>query len=417
MARTVHIVGAGLAGLASAVRLAARGVATVVHEATDQAGGRCRSYYDAATAMRIDNGTHILLSGNSAALAFLADVGAGARVTGAPAARYPFVDLATNERWTLDLGAGRLSPWMFDPRRRAPGTRAIDYLPLIRLLWPAHGKTLGEIMPCSGPAYERVVRPFLLAALNIDPREGSSDLARAVVLETIAAGGQACRPYLAPQGLSVAFVEPAIEFLRSRGGVVAFARQLRRLVVDGSRVCGLDFGDSITAVGPEAAVVLAVPPYAAGGLVPGLQTPDQYRAIINAHFRLSPPDIAPMIGVVNGVAEWVFAFDDRISVTISDAGRLLELSRDQIAQMIWQDVQRVTGITTALPPWQLVRERRATFAATPGQNARRPAAVTAWRNLVLAGDWTATGLPATIEGAVRSGNRAADLILQERSRP
>jgi hypothetical protein len=164
-------------------------------------------------------------------------------------------------------------------------------------------------------------------------------------------------------------------------------------------------------------VVLAVPPYAAGGLVPGLQAPDQYRAIINAHFRLSPPGIAPMIGVVNGVAEWVFAFDDRISVTISDAGRLLELSRDQIAQMIWQDVQRVTGITTALPPWQLVRERRATFAATPGQNARRPAAVTAWRNLVLAGDWTATGLPATIEGAVRSGNRAADLILQERSRP
>jgi hydroxysqualene dehydroxylase len=159
-------------------------------------------------------------------------------------------------------------------------------------------------------------------------------------------------------------------------------------------------------------VVVAVPAYAASAMVPGLQAPVEYRAIINAHFRLSPEGIAPMIGVVNGVAEWVFGFGDRISVTISDAGRLLELSRDQIAQMIWQDVQRVTGISAALPAWQLVRERRATFAATPAQNARRPGAATEWANLVLAGDFTATGLPATIEGAVRSGNRAADLVLQ-----
>jgi len=63
-----------------------------------------------------------------------------------------------------------------------------------------------------------------------------------------------------------------------------------------------------------------------------------------------------------------------------------------------------------LPPWQIVRERRATFAATVEQDRRRPGARTAWRNLLLAGDWTNTGLPATIEGAVRSGNRAAELV-------
>ena len=69
----------------------------------------------------------------------------------------------------------------------------------------------------------------------------------------------------------------------------------------------------------------------------------------------------------------------------------------------------VAGITADLPPWQVVRERRATFAATPAQNAKRPGAATAWTNLFLAGDWTDTKLPATIEGAIRSGNRAADL--------
>ena len=77
---------------------------------------------------------------------------------------------------------------------------------------------------------------------------------------------------------------------------------------------------------------------------------------------------------------------------------------------IWSEVATVAGLPKALPPWQIVRERRATFAATPAENAKRPPAETAWRNLVLAGDWTRTGLPATIEGAIRSGNRAADLV-------
>ena len=138
MPRTVHIIGAGLAGLAAAVSLVARGIATVVHEATDQAGGRCRSYDDAASGMRIDNGTHILLSANTAALGFLERIGATAFVTGAPKARFPFVDLATKRRWTLDLGTGRLPLWVFDRRRRAPDTRAHDYLALARLIGMVH---------------------------------------------------------------------------------------------------------------------------------------------------------------------------------------------------------------------------------------------------------------------------------------
>jgi len=123
-----------------------------------------------------------------------------------------------------------------------------------------------------------------------------------------------------------------------------------------------------------------------------------------------PVVLAPIVGIVNGTIEWLFAFPDRLSVTISAADRLLDVPRETLAQQIWQEVAAVTALPKTLPPWQIVRERRATFAATPRENAKRPAARTRWSNLFLAGDWTMTGLPATIEGAIRSGNRAADLV-------
>ena len=117
-----------------------------------------------------------------------------------------------------------------------------------------------------------------------------------------------------------------------------------------------------------------------------------------------------MTGIINGTAEWLFAFPDRLSVTISSADRLLDTPRVQLAAQIWLEVAVVAGIAAPLPPWQIVRERRATFAALPGEDAKRPGPRTRWNNLLLAGDWTATGLPATIEGSIRSGNRAAELI-------
>ena len=119
----------------------------------------------------------------------------------------------------------------------------------------------------------------------------------------------------------------------------------------------------------------------------------------------------PILGVVGGLVEWLFAFPQRLSVTISNADRLVEMPREELAQAIWRDICKAAGVEGELPPWQIVRERRATFEATPEQNALRPGASTAWKNLFLAGDWTDTGLPATIEGSVRSGNRAADLVL------
>jgi len=411
MSGTIHIVGAGLAGLSAAVRLASAARSVVVHEATAFAGGRCRSYYDAAVGMTIDNGNHLLLSANHAALDFLASIGAAERLVGPPSAQFPFVDYKSGARWTLRFNDGRVPFWVFDRSRRVPGTRVFDYLPLARLLFPPAGKAVGEVIACEGVLYRRLVEPLIVAALNIEAPQGSAELASAIVRETLAAGGRACRPLIAREGLGTTLIEPALAFLKTRGTDVRMEHQLRAVQFSDGAVTALDFGGEKIALVDDDAVILAVPPYIAASLVEGLTVPTEFRAIVNAHFRIDPPPgQPPILGVLNGTVEWIFAFPGRLSITISAGDRLIDSPREVLAQTIWEEVASITGLPVTLPHWQIVRERRATFAATPAQNAKRPGAMTRWRNLVLAGDWTQTGLPATIEGAIRSGNRAADIV-------
>jgi hydroxysqualene dehydroxylase len=415
MPNIVHIIGAGISGLSAAVRLASAGCEVHVHEATQQAGGRCRSYFDSATNLTIDNGNHLLLSGNHHALAYARSIGTEAGLVGPKRAQFPFVDLSTGQRWQLDLGDSRLPLWVFDEGRRVPDTTLLDYLALMPLVWAGPEKLVGKTIPCKGNLYQRLVQPLLLAALNVDPPEGSAGLAGAIVRETLLAGGLACRPLIARDGLSAVLVEPAIELLKKSGARIRFGHELRELAMSADRVGELKFGDDAIAIGPNDAVVLAVPPRLAATLLPGLKTPAKFRAIVNAHFRFDPPPGAPpILGVVGGLVEWLFAFPQRLSVTISNGDRLIDMPREELAQAIWRDVCKAGGVQGELPPWQIVRERRATFEATPEQNALRPGPVTAFKNLFLAGDWTATGLPATIEGSVRSGDRAADLVLARR---
>jgi squalene-associated FAD-dependent desaturase len=413
--RNVHVIGAGISGLSAAVRLANAGHKIHVHEATQQAGGRCRSYFDAATNLTIDNGNHLLLSGNRHALAYARSIGTEAGLVGPKRAQFPFVDVATGKRWQLDLGDSRLPLWLFDKSRRVPETSLSDYLALSPLIWASPNTLVGDTIPCKGTLYDRLVQPLLLAALNVDPPEGSAGLAGAIVRETLLAGGQACRPLIAREGLSAVLVEPAIKLLQDKGASVRFGHELRGLGVVGSNVSELKFGDDAIVLGPSDAVVMAVPPRAAASLLPGLKTPAKFRAIVNAHFRVTPPEGQPAIlGVVGGLVEWLFAFPQRLSVTISNGDRLVDMPREELAQAIWRDICKAAGLEGDLPPWQVVRERRATFEATPEQNALRPRTVTSYTNLFLAGDWTDTGLPATIEGSVRSGDRAADLVLATR---
>jgi len=413
MQNTIHVIGAGVSGLAAAVKLTNAGRRVHLHEAAPQAGGRCRSFYDAATDLTIDNGNHLVLSGNRHVLDYARSIGTEAGLQGPANAEFAFVDLATQKRWMLRLNRGPIPFWIFRNSRRVPGTRAKDYLALMPLLRAKNSERIDQRIPCSGPLYDRLVRPLLLAALNIDPPEGSAGLAGAIVRETLLAGGGACRPLIARDGLSAVLVEPAIELLKSKGAAVTFDHELHKITAGGDRVRTLTFGSDTVQLGADDVVVFAVPAKQAAMLLPGLKAPTEFSSILNAHFRFDTAmKIPPILGVVNGLVEWIFPFPHRLAVTISGADRLMNEPRDELARAIWQEVCAATGVRGNLPPWQIVRERRATFAATPAQDALRPGTVTALDNLFLAGDWTDTGLPSTIEGSIRSGDKAAEHVLE-----
>lgn len=406
----VHVVGAGLAGLSAAVALAGQGVRVVLSEAARQAGGRCRSYHDSQLDMTIDNGNHLVLSGNPAVGRFLEAIGAQDRLAGPSTAAFPFFDVATGRSWMLRPNDGVIPWWILDPNRRVPGTGVGEYAAIAGLMRRHPGRRIDEVLRCQGALWERFLRPLFVSVLNTPPEEASADLAGAVMRETFAKGGRSIRPRVATPSLAAAFVDPALERLRRSGGDIRLGRRLAALKLQDGKVASMTFTDGEQDVGPLDRVILAVPPWTAQELLPDLVVPDAFCAIVNAHFKLALPRALPLIvGLVGGTAEWVFAFPDRLSVTVSAADRLLDIDSTTLAQQLWRDVAAVHGLPAVAPPCRIVKEKRATFAATPAQDARRPPCSTRWSNLFLAGDWTDTGLPATIEGALRSGERAAAL--------
>jgi squalene-associated FAD-dependent desaturase len=409
-ARCAHVIGGGIAGLSAAVALTRAGWTARVYEAGPAAGGRCRSYFDRALGMRIDNGNHLLLSGNDAAMGYLRAIGAADSLGGPDGPVFPFMDLASGERWTLRLSRGRVPWWILSARRRVPGTRLGEYLGLLALPRAPKGASVAAALG-GGVLYRRLLEPLAVAALNTPAESGLAALLGAVVDGTLLRGGAACWPRWPRVGLSESFVDPAVAWLAAQGGSVATGRRIAGLAVTDGQVVGLETTEGTVPVAPGEPVVLAVPPWVAPDLLPGLIAPDGFEAILNIHFRVSvAPGEVGFLGLVGGLAEWIFIKPGVVSVTVSAANRVLDVPAETIAARVWADVRAALTLAEPMPPVRVVKEKRATFAADAAQEARRPEARTALRNLVLAGDWTATGLPATIEGAIRSGQTAAKLL-------
>ncbi|MCX5617507.1 hydroxysqualene dehydroxylase HpnE [Bombella sp. TMW 2.2543] len=410
----VHIIGGGLAGLSAAVELAPQAQVTL-YEAGPACGGRARSFHDKALDTVIDNGNHLLLSANPYTFRYLDLLGARETLRGPGKPIFPWYDVEKYLSWTLRLSSGRIPFWLLGRGTRVPGMTLKEVMALSRLMKADEQACVADCL-LPGEFSRRLLEPLAISALNTDIKRGSARLLGNIVRQTLAKGGSACCPWMAAHGLSESFVTPAMRYLESCHAEVLTGTRVSSLRYEGGRVIALETPSRTVALGAEDAVIMAVPSPVAVGLVPGLEGPDEFESIANAHYRLHQPlqprgalREAGFMGLVGGVAEWVFLHDEVLSVTVSAANRYADWRNEDMLERIWAELHQALDplleypLPEAVPEARLIREKRATFAATPEQDKKRPGARTAYANLALAGDWTDTGLPSTIEGAIQSG--------------
>ncbi|WP_165838913.1 FAD-dependent oxidoreductase [Roseicella frigidaeris] len=402
---TIHVIGAGVAGLAAALALAEAGRSVALHEAAPVAGGRCRALPDGS-----DNGTHALLGANQAALGFLARIGAREGWVEPEPAGLPVLDLRDGRAFRVAL-----SPLAWgNPALRPPGLSAGALLALARLALPGRDRAVGPAMAAHPEFHRGFVDPLVIAALNTPSGEASARRLGAVLRRL--GGRGATRLLVARAGLGPDLVAPALAALARRGATIRFGARLRRLESAGGRVVGLDFGEDAVALGPGEAAVLATPPWESQRLLPHLETPAAHAPIVNLHFAHPNPGPVRFLGLLEALCQWVLVRPAGVSVTVSAGDAAVREEAATLGPRAWAELRRAAlafGLAgdwpEAPPPCRVVKERRATPRHTPGPALRPPRLPLG--NLALAGDWTDPLLPATIEAATRSGEAAARALL------
>jgi len=411
-----HIIGAGMAGLASALKLISsyniKGSDIHLYEAAPQAGGRCRSFYDTTLEAEIDNGNHLLLSGNYCAQNYLDIIGAKDQLIGPERAIFPFIDIKDKKRWEIEFNPSLIPFWILNKNARVPDASIFEHLSLMKIMRAKPTDTLDKYIRQDNPLYSRLLDPLSVAVINMTPETASAKLMTNVLRETAMKGGKACKPLIAKHSLAKTFVDPAITFLKSHGVHINLGWRLKSLNKDKSAIRALDFTQGQVSLSGSDSVILALPPAPATQILGGLDIPLNYSAIVNLHYKFDAPLKvdwpAPLIGLIGGTAQWVFVRDNIASVTISAGNDLLDIPSHELAQTVWNDISDLFGPQPSIPPHRVIKEKRATLAQTPDLETYRPDTQSEFENLFLAGDWTDTGLPATIEGAIRSGFKAAE---------
>jgi len=443
----VVVIGAGFAGLSAAARLARNGARVLVLEARSRLGGRATAFHDRETGELVDNGQHVMLGCYTETLDFLREIGAEGNVRIEPRLAVTMVDRAGRQSRLscpslpppLHLIAGIFDWEALSWRDRLSVTGMATPLKNARrelhgsgIKAASSGETVENWLVRNGQTArlrELLWDPLALAALNQPPSEASAPPFARVLAEMFGSDARAAAIVLPVKPLHQMYAEPAREYIEHHGGEVRLGATARILTNDaGDAVIGVDAVADRIAVDR---VVSAVPWFAFADLFegepPALQgTIDRARRmapvpIVTVNLWLDRPVLSePFVGLPGRTMQWVF--DKRLvigdsanhlSLVSSGATPVVAKSNDELIQIALDE------IVEALPPARaakllratVVREPKATFSLAPGQ-PQRPATETRVNGLLLAGDWIDTGLPATIESAVRSGHRAAGVLMQ-----
>jgi len=445
----VIVVGGGFAGLAAATLLAENGARVLLFEARPYLGGRARSWIDPETGSVIDNGQHLFMGCYRQTLLLLARVGSLDRLHLQPRLSVPFLEpgggvaLFSLPRlpvfsWSVAAGFLRYPGLDFrerigllrvgrEVRRRARAgagapAEALDDRSVAS--WLA---ALGQ----DARTLQRLWNPLAIATLNEDPGRASAAMFLPVLSELLLGGFSGSRLGVPRVGLSDLYADPASQYLRARGSEVRLRAQVRQVLIEGGRCTGVLLADGARVLAPN--VIAAVPPGELVEMLPPDVASDPFFAgssrletspIVSIYLWFgSPITDLPFAGLIGGEWHWLFnrhAFAGKqgpghaVTLVRSAARAFLEASRDALVRRALDDLHRFVPVSrrAVLRHALVIKEKLAAVSPLRGSLGMRPS----WRapgvGLHLAGDWTATGLPATIEGAVISGHACARQVLE-----
>ncbi len=440
----VVIVGAGFAGLSAGALLADRGARVTVLDARPQLGGRATAFVDRHTGELVDNGQHVLFGCYRETLDFLQRVGAMANVRMQPSMEIVYLDVAGRRSvlrcprlpsplhllagvlawdaiaWRDRLGALKLAGPLRRARRELRRSGSVSAAP---------AGTVSEWLIAHGQGRqlrEWLWEPLAVAALNQSPEVADAAPFVRVLAEMFGTDPTAASLVLPTRPLHQMYAEPARDFILARGGDVR-VNALARVVVEHGRVCAVEVrGVRIEA----AAVIVAVPWFALRSLFAPAPPPELASMLAAAAAMESLPIVTvnlwydrrvmdePFVGLPGREMQWVFdkriafgAEASHLSLVSSGATRLALLGGHELTAIAAREVEQALprARQARLVRGTVVREKQATFSLAPAQPAR-PGSATQVQGLYLAGDWTDTGLPGTIESAVLSGHTAATLV-------
>jgi len=433
--KRVVIIGGGFSGLSAGVALAERGFEVRVLERRNHLGGRAYSFIDSRTGDVVDNGQHLFMGCYHHTIAFLKKIDRLDRLRFQDRPRVDFLDL--NRRYSSFSCPPLPSPihalaGLFGMGGITIGDklRALNVGRAIQSSAKSGGTVAGWLdgLKQSSRIRERFWYPMSIATLNESPDTASARMLIKVLQEAFGGGRENTRIGLSRVGLSDLYTDGAQSFIEARGGTVSTNAAVRRLNIERGKVVSVELKDGAEVSGDY--FISAVPPNALHSFLPENLRAGEYAFLtrlesspivsINLWFDRPVIDRA-FLGLIGTRIQWIFSKDltlslekksHQIAVIISAARDFVGSTRDELVEMALSELSRLVPETRSaiLTHSVIVKEREATLAHTVESDHLRPPPTGSSSNLILAGDWIDTGLPATIESAVLSGHAAAGII-------
>jgi squalene synthase HpnD len=430
--KKVVVLGAGYAGLTAALELTLRGHDVTLVEGRALLGGRAHSFVDPKSGLVLDNGQHVLMGCYHETLRLLDQLGVRNRLYSPPSLAVPFVSekgesiLVANAPEPLHLLSALLG---YRELSAADKFSAVKLAVRLRLGQKPHAHETVEAWMRRWKQTPNMIRalwePLCIAALNEPVATASAELFATVIRRSFLASAADSTILLSRVGLSELFAPEIKRLLEMCRGTVRQQAPVTSLSFEKGAVSEIKLGDG-SSLKPEV-VVSALPWHVLRGLLPAESKlahaceQIQDAPIVSLHLWLDRPILKePFVGLLDSPVHWVFSRDyiqgadptqegHVITAVVSGARDLIDKTGPELEELTMKELKRLLpGAREAKVLHRMVyKARSATFAATPETEPLRPEATTEWANLWLAGDWTNTGLPATIEGAILSGQRAA----------